>query len=225
MDPQSCSDDRRLESPATSNAELLLDSEEAASTTDSDSNRRKHGEIKGAQKSKDGMVYRGRRTVCTGLEHTSTRPSRCYKPAPGIITLFNKTGTGRRDPKSLTRSTTPLKQPEPHSRSYTEVVRSGMDGNGKYGNGAASNGSRGNGIGGFHGQTQGDAYTRPGYQRPYQRYGAAGFHGSLGGGRHYDQHGRGFGGNFRQSEFRASYGDQRQMTAPLRDLGVHAWPR
>jgi hypothetical protein len=95
-----------------------------------------------------------------------------------------------------------------------------MEGSGKYGHGA-DNGSHSNDSVGFRGQAQGQAYTRPGYQRPYQWYGTAGFHGSRGGGRHYDQHGRGFGGNLRQTEFRSTYGDQRQMNAASRDVDVN----
>jgi hypothetical protein len=65
-------------------------------------------------------------------------------------------------------------------------------------------------------------YTCPGYQRPYQQYGAAGFHGSYRGGRRYDQRGSGFGGNFRQTEHWGAYGDQRQMTSMARDVGMNA---
>jgi hypothetical protein len=95
-----------------------------------------------------------------------------------------------------------------------------MEGSGKYGTGA-SNGYRGYDSAGFRGQPHGEAYTRQGYQRPYQWYGAAGFHGSRGGDKRYDQHGRGFSGNFRQTKHRAAYSDQRPMTATLRDVSVN----
>jgi hypothetical protein len=91
-----------------------------------------------------------------------------------------------------------------------------MEGSGKFGHGAG-NGPRGTGSAGFHGQAQGQAYTRQGYQR----YGATGFHGNRGGGRRYDQRGRGFKGNFRQTEFRPSLGDQCQPNATSRDMEVN----
>jgi hypothetical protein len=45
-----------------------------------------------------------------------------------------------------------------------------MDGSGQNGNGA-DNGQRGNRNGGFHGQTQGVAFTCAGYHTFYQQYG------------------------------------------------------
>jgi hypothetical protein len=126
---QSRSGDQRLESPATSCA----DSKKAASTIDSNSKFDEGGVIRGAQSCSGGMVYIGRRTSRTGLEHTSTGPNIGYRPAPGLIKLFNKTWTERRNPNTHTRSTTPPKHQTPRRRSNAEIMRNGMDGSRQFG--------------------------------------------------------------------------------------------
>jgi hypothetical protein len=63
------------------------------------------------------MFFEGRHIGGTGLERTSTRPSRKYNLAPGLITLFNKTGTGRRNPKFTTQSASPQTLMKLHRRS------------------------------------------------------------------------------------------------------------
>jgi hypothetical protein len=111
-------------------------------------------------------------------------------------------------------------QPATPRRSYTDVVCSRMNGSRQYGNGAGG-GLRGNWSGGFRGQSQGESFAHPGYQRPYQRYGNTSPYGGQGGGRRYDTRGWGFNGNFRQSEFRAGYGEQQQHPAQSRELGIN----
>jgi hypothetical protein len=87
------------------------------------------------------MVSEGRHTSCTDLECTSTRPTRKYNPAQGLITLFNKTGIGHCNPKSTTRSASPQTLMKLHRLPYAEVVQSGMEGNRKFGNGTAGSGT------------------------------------------------------------------------------------
>jgi hypothetical protein len=83
--PRSSSGERRLEPPVTSSTELLPHSKDAASMVVSVSKLDRHGVIKGAQP-KDVMIYTGRRTTRTGLEHTFRGASIGYNPAPGVIT-------------------------------------------------------------------------------------------------------------------------------------------
>jgi hypothetical protein len=68
----------------------------AAFTVDSSSKFDEGGIIRGAHNSSDGMLYKGRHTSRSGLVHRSTGPNIGYRPAPGLIKLFSKTGTGRR---------------------------------------------------------------------------------------------------------------------------------
>jgi hypothetical protein len=139
--------------------------------------------------------------------------------------MFRRTRIGRRNPKALLHSTAPpINQPTPQRRSYAEALRSGMEGNGQYGNGAG-NGVCGTGNGGFRGHSQGEAFAWAGYQRPYQRYGSGGFHGGCGGGRSFDQRGRGFGGPYRQLDNRVAYGDQQQHPAPHQNMGKGRAPQ
>jgi hypothetical protein len=112
------------------------------------------GRIRGAQSSSDVMVNVGRHTTRIGLDHMYTRPKIGYRPALGLIQLFNRTGTCHRNPKMQSCSTTPSKQQTTHCHSYAEVMRSGMDWSRQFGCGTG-NRSRGNGTGGFCGQAQG----------------------------------------------------------------------
>jgi hypothetical protein len=216
---RSSSGERRFQPPATSTVKFLPHSTGATCAATSNSKLGRPGVIKGAQPN-DVLFQKGRRTMHTSLKHTLRKPKIEYTPTPRLITLFNRTDTYRRNPKSMDHPTTPSNQTLLNHRSYTEVVREGMEGSGKFGHGAG-NGPCGTGNAGFHGQAQGQAYTRQGYQRPYQRYGATWFHCNRGGGRRYDQRGRGFGGNFRQTEFRPSHGDQCQSNATSRDMEVN----
>jgi hypothetical protein len=86
-----------------------------------------------------------------------------------------------------------------------------MEGHGRaYGN--TDNSFHGSGTGGFCGTSQGEAFARGGFQRPYQRNGYAGFHGGRGAGRRNEVHGHGFGGRFRAVDNRAEHGsDSRQL--------------
>jgi hypothetical protein len=188
---------RQLQPSATNTTDLLPHSTGATFTATSNSKINRSGVIKGTQPN-DVLFHNGRRTMSTDLEHTPRKPKIDYRPAPGLITLFSRTCTCRRNPNPQQRPTSPPNLSLLDHRSYVEVVQEGMEGNGKFGHGS---GPRGIGSAGFHGQAQGQAYARQGYQRPYQWYGPVGFQGNRGGGRHYDQCGRGFGGSFRQAEF------------------------
>jgi hypothetical protein len=150
------------------------------------------------------------------LEHMPRKPKIGYTPAPGLITFFSRTCTCRRNPNPQQRPTMPPDLTLLDHRSYAEVVRVGMEGNGMFGHG---NGHV-TGSAGFRGQALGQAYARQGYQQPYQWYGPAGFQGNRCGGRNYDQRSRGFRGNFRQAEFWPSHGDQCLPNAMSRDMEV-----
>jgi hypothetical protein len=108
------SDDWRLDSPSTGDEVSMTLSKEVPSKEDLNSNNAKPGVIKGGQILNDIMIYKGHHTFGTGLDHASIGPSRGYKPSTSLIALFNKTGMGRCNPNSLSRSTTPLKQPTAH---------------------------------------------------------------------------------------------------------------
>jgi hypothetical protein len=114
----------------------------------------------------DVMVNKSHHAACMGLNQRPGRPIKGYQPNPGLISMFRRTGTERRNPKTLLQSTAPPSNQQVSKRhSYAEAWRSGMEGNGQYGNGAGSR-VRGNGNSGFRGQSQGEAFARAGYQRP-----------------------------------------------------------
>jgi hypothetical protein len=157
------------------------------------------------------MDNNSRHTSSMGLNQKATGPNKGYRPTPGLIQLFSRTGTGCKNPKHQSGSNTPPNQTHtPHRRSYADVLHSRMEGKGQSYGSSNGNGYRRNGTRGFRGATQGEAYTRGGYQRPYQRYGSAGFHGGRGAGRRNDIHGRGFVGQNRTLDNRAGHGDFRQ---------------
>jgi hypothetical protein len=152
----------------------MIHSNKATCPEDSNLNAGKQSEISGAQKIKVITVTKGCHTAHMGLNRRLKGPNTGYNPTQGLASLFSKTGTGSRNPKPQLRSSTPQNtQPATPRRSYADVVRSRMNDSGQYGNGAGG-GLRGNGSGGFRGQSQGESFARPGYQRPYQRYGNTG---------------------------------------------------
>jgi hypothetical protein len=167
------------------------------------------------------MDNNSRHTSSMGLNQKATGPNKGYRPTPGLIQLFSRTGTGCKNPKHQSGSNTPPNQTHtPHRRSYADVLRSRMEGKGQSYGSSNGNGYRGNGTSGFRGATQGEAYTRGGYQRPYQRYGNAGFHGGWGAGRRNDIHGRRFVGQNRTLDNRAGHGDFRQHLVPPRNTAT-----
>jgi hypothetical protein len=66
-----------------------------------------------------------------GLNCKATEPRKGYRPTPGLISLFSKTGTSCKNPKHRSRSTTPQNQTHPPPcRSYVDVIHNGMEGRG-----------------------------------------------------------------------------------------------
>lgn len=68
-----------------------------------------------------------------------------YRPTPGLVSLFAKTGTARRKGRVTSVSLSPSS-----FRSYTVVARSAMDRNHRQGFGAGGNGGNGGFARGFH---------------------------------------------------------------------------
>jgi hypothetical protein len=183
--------------------------------------------ISGTDGTEHPQVIDSHRTLDTGYNRVSPRPTKGYKPAQGLIRLFSKTGTRRRNPTPHRLTTTPTNIAAPPRRSYVEVLCTKMDDGGKYGN-ISSNGAVGSGAGRFRGRGQGEGFARQDYQRSYQRYGHPGFYAGRGGGRRYEQRGRGgFGG--RQPDFRMGFGvrrNRRHLTGKLGPICMaKAWSR
>jgi hypothetical protein len=147
--------DRILSPPVATKARSGSHSKEAAIKKDTNCKIDKQGVITDANGSTSVKV-------AMGLNQTSLGPIKGYKLAQGLISLFSKTRTGRRNPKLTHLITTPPNRSAAPHRPYMEVLRSGMDGGGKYGSGTG-NRMRGSGASGFRGQGQGDAYARVGY--------------------------------------------------------------
>jgi hypothetical protein len=162
----SCTGDSAL--PATSTAVSMQNQSQVRCKENLNLKSETQGSCCGVMQTEVVKGYKGRHASCMGLNPTPSRPTNGYRPTPVLITLFRKTGTPRRNPKTLRQAAAPSNsEPLPQRRSYAKVVRSGMEGRGMYGNGA-SNGVRGNGSGSFRGQSQGESFVRPGYQRLHQ---------------------------------------------------------
>jgi hypothetical protein len=86
------------------------------------------------------LFHKCRRTMHTGLEHTPRKPKIGYKPVPGLITLFSRTCTCRRNPNPQQLPTSPPNLTLLDHWSYAEVVREGMEGNRKFGHGSGPHG-------------------------------------------------------------------------------------
>jgi hypothetical protein len=100
----------------------------------------------------DVKGIKGRHAKCMGLTQTPRSPIRSYCPTPGLISLFRKTGTSRRNPnapQNPCQAAAPSSgEPLPKRRTYADTLRNGMEGGGMYGNGVG-NGVQGNGSGSF----------------------------------------------------------------------------
>jgi hypothetical protein len=89
------------------------------------SNFQDQAAIKGVpiSNSNDGQMVLGRHDNVMGQNRKSSHPNLLYRPTPGFIVLFGKTGGRRHNPNPATLS-------HRDNHSYTDVVRSGMDPNG-----------------------------------------------------------------------------------------------
>jgi hypothetical protein len=78
--------------------------------------------IKGNSKpSVDVLTEPGRHELIMGHEGESGRQTLGYRPTPGLISLFTKTGVRRPNPKC------PNFSPQCNRRSYADVIRSNME--------------------------------------------------------------------------------------------------
>jgi hypothetical protein len=102
-----CTDDRRSSSPVTCIVRLLSHSNEVGSKQVSNLKANSQGVFSGAWEIGVITVNKGRHTSRMGLNQMITRPNSGYHPTQGLISLFSKTGTGRRNPKPLPKLTTP----------------------------------------------------------------------------------------------------------------------
>jgi hypothetical protein len=220
MSAISSAQEQRPTSPVVTMAAIAQPSSHATAQGNSNLKSSKMGEISGGLIEFDSPVQEGRHAPRMGPNQQSTQPVMGYRPTPGLVRLFAKTGTAQHNPKLFHRT-----DPPPLRRTYADVLRIGMEGSGAPAQGKGADvGYCGNGTRGFRGSGQADAVARGGYQRPYQRQVGGGFHGGRGGGRQYETRGRGFGGLNRH--YQSNYNGQRapqatpwQNLIPSRDTG------
>jgi hypothetical protein len=158
-------------------AELVLPRDQASSQGFRNLKIESQGEIIGVFDRADFMGKKGHHISNIGQNHGVIRPVKRYTPTLGLISLFHKTGNNRRNPTHHMRTPVQLMQLPQPNRSYVDMLCSGMESNcSMQGNNFYHNGFRG------YRDSQGDAFTRGGFQMLYQRYGGSGFHANQGGG-------------------------------------------
>lgn len=133
----------------------------------------------------------GRHNAIMGQKTFDIKAKIPYKPPPGLVALFARTGTNRQNPISL------LTVPPPRKRSYAKVVRTGMenrDGKPNMARGDAPN--QGSQRGRGNGQAGGIGHGGFQHQSFHPGYGGRGIQGGHVGGRYY-QGNNSYGRNFR----------------------------
>jgi hypothetical protein len=126
--------------------------------------------IKGNSKpSVDVLTEPGRHELIMGHEGESGRQTLGYRPTPGLISLFTKTGVRRPNPKC------PNFSPQCSRRSYADVIRSNMEqGGAPMNNSCPGFGPCGYQPGPPRGAGQVEAF-HGGFNRPYPGYGGGSY--------------------------------------------------
>jgi hypothetical protein len=97
----------------------------ATAQVNSNSKSSKTGEILGGINAFDSPAQEGRHALSMGPNQMSTQPIKGYRPTPGLVRLFARTGTTQRSPKLIHQT-----EPPSLRRSYADILRTGMEGNG-----------------------------------------------------------------------------------------------
>jgi hypothetical protein len=128
-------------------AELVLPRDQASSQGFQNLKIESQGEIIGVFDRADFMGKKGHHISNIGQNHGVIRPVKRYTPTLGLISLFHKTGNNRRNPTHHMRTPVQLMQRPQPSRSYVDVLCSGMESNcSMQGNSFYHNGFRGIGT-------------------------------------------------------------------------------